>query len=264
MGRLVTLLGDGTAGAIHTLAGGEADLGRHEGAIVIADPALAPRHARFVRHGTRVMLAPLDTVNGVYLAIRRGERQRLVAGDMILAGKEILRFETLDPGELDRAPALQHGIRLVGSPARMPWGRLCQLTLGSGRVRDAHPPCTAATWSSAAKKARVRFGDDDFMVAAARAPVTPGWWGGRDLRPRQPKRDVRAVAWGARAPAVGSRAGRRSAVPLRAGVNICYPGPLRIVLVYICEPRVGVNRYFCGLERIFFPFLCKGEGHSKG
>jgi pSer/pThr/pTyr-binding forkhead associated (FHA) protein len=157
----VTLLADGSPGAVHQLVGDTVDVGRTEGSIVIPDPCLAPRHLRFIRHGRQVVIAALDTVNGVYLAVRRGERHTLIDGDIVLVGKEYLRFERLDAGELDRQPVLQYGIRLIGSPLRAAWGRLCQIGQ-SGRIRDIIH-LHGGDVLIGREEGEVRFADDDFL-----------------------------------------------------------------------------------------------------
>jgi len=54
----------------------------------------------------------------------------LADGNLILVGKQVLRFEFLSDVEKTLRPAVEHGIVLFGTPLKAPWGRLRQLHLG--------------------------------------------------------------------------------------------------------------------------------------
>ena len=137
-GRLVTVLRSGADGDTHALSGEVIDIGRKEGNLTFPnDPFPARRHARIERRGDKVFVSPLDTVNGIYARLRPTEKWKIVDGDLVHVGRELLRFEVLDPEERDQAPAVERGIRLFGSPLRAPWGRLCQI-VPSGVTRDVY------------------------------------------------------------------------------------------------------------------------------
>src|SRR5262249_6718383 len=69
--------------------------------------------------------------------LRAAEKWRLSDGDTVVVGREVLRFEVLDPEERDQAAAVELGVRLFGSPLRSPWGRLRQI-VPSGVTRDVY------------------------------------------------------------------------------------------------------------------------------
>src|SRR5439155_10060201 len=99
-GTLVSVNRDGSDGSSTPLAGETFDIGRTDGGLkFIEDPYLAPRHARLVIQGSKVILRPLDQVNGVYIRIQGGAD--LQPGDQFLVGKELLRYEPLAPEERD-------------------------------------------------------------------------------------------------------------------------------------------------------------------
>jgi pSer/pThr/pTyr-binding forkhead associated (FHA) protein len=160
--RLISVLRDGTDGQTHHLGEDLVDVGRREGTLVFEDDKfLAPRHARFERRAGAVVLTPLDTTNGVYVRVRQGEVLPVRDGDQILLGKEVLRFEVLEPEERGQLPAVQHGVRLFGSPMRTPWARLRQI-VQSGVARDIYhlgPPEVVI----GREEGDLRFPDDEFM-----------------------------------------------------------------------------------------------------
>jgi pSer/pThr/pTyr-binding forkhead associated (FHA) protein/predicted amidophosphoribosyltransferase len=160
--HLVTVLRDGTDGEVHALRDDLIDLGRTEGQILFADDRfLAARHARIERRGDAVLLLALDTVNGVYVRARPGEVVTLGDGDLLLIGKQVLRFEVLEPEERVLRPALQHGVCLFGSPGRTPWARLCQV-MQSGIALDViHLVPTEVVLGR--EEGDLRFPDDEFM-----------------------------------------------------------------------------------------------------
>jgi pSer/pThr/pTyr-binding forkhead associated (FHA) protein len=97
------------------------------------DRFLAQEHARIERSPEGALVTPLDRTNGVFRRV--DQSVELSDGDVILAGREVLRFELVGEEERDAAPLVRHGVTLFGSPPREPWGRLLQL-LPSGGVRD--------------------------------------------------------------------------------------------------------------------------------
>jgi pSer/pThr/pTyr-binding forkhead associated (FHA) protein len=161
-GRLVAVLPDGSDGAVHSLIDELVDIGRSEGQLKFPDDAfLAARHARLERRAGAIVLLPLDTINGVYVRVRPGEIVPLRHGDFVLCGKEVFRFEVLEPEERAQLAAIQHGVRLFGSPMRAPWGRLLQM-VQLGIARDVYhlgpPEVTLGR-----EEGDLRFPDDEFM-----------------------------------------------------------------------------------------------------
>jgi hypothetical protein len=100
-------------------------------------------------------------MNGVYFRLRPGEAHAIVDGDHILIGKEVLRFEVVEPEERAQGTAVQHGVRLFGSPVRSPWGRLRQI-VQSGVARDVYH-LGAAEVILGREDGDLRFTDDEFM-----------------------------------------------------------------------------------------------------
>jgi pSer/pThr/pTyr-binding forkhead associated (FHA) protein len=161
-GHLVSVRRDGSDGDAHPLMDDQVDLGRSEGTLLFEDRFLAARHARIERRaGGGVALVPLDATNGVYVRLRAGETYPLVDGDHVLVGKEVLRFEVVEPEERALSVAIQHGVRIFGSPIRSPWGRLRQIAQ-TGMSRDIYhlvPPQVVL----GREEGDLRFADDEFM-----------------------------------------------------------------------------------------------------
>jgi len=134
--RLVAISKDGSDGRVYPLAGGQVDLGRTEGDILLKDdPYLSHRHARLVRQDGKWVLRDLDSENGIYLRIRGP--YELGDGDMILIGQQVLRFEVLADPELPLGPASTAGTFLFGTPEVPRIARLTQYTT-EGIGRDVH------------------------------------------------------------------------------------------------------------------------------
>jgi pSer/pThr/pTyr-binding forkhead associated (FHA) protein len=158
-GTLVTLNRDGTDGESVRIVGDAFDIGRTEGSLRFGDdPYLAPRHARLVVQNGKIVLRPLDTVNGVYLRVSAIE---LAPGDQFLVGKEVLRYEPLAAEERDPPALIEHGVRIFGSAPREAWGRLRQLSV-AGTTRDVwhlvRPELVLGR-----EEGDVTFPDDEFM-----------------------------------------------------------------------------------------------------
>ncbi len=136
LGRLVSILKDGTDGQAFSLNALNTDIGRSEGDIVLADdPYLSPRHARVRGDNGRFFLRDLDSVNGVY--VRLTGPVEIVSGDCILVGQQVLRFEVLADGELPLGPASINGVLAFGTPEVPRFARLVQYTT-EGVGRDLH------------------------------------------------------------------------------------------------------------------------------
>lgn len=133
-GRLV-LIREGRDVETHVVAGETFDVGRSEGQLLFSgDPYVAARHARFhAPGGGNLRVRPLDPINGVFVRVVGG--CDLVPGDVILVGRQVLRYESVGAEERDPPALAEHGVRLLGSAVREAWGRLRQLT-PAGTTRD--------------------------------------------------------------------------------------------------------------------------------
>ena len=134
--RLIAVLKDGSDGTSFPITGDKTDLGRTEGAVVLADdPYLSDRHARIERRGNDYVLRDLDSANGIYLRIR--EPVDLHDRDMLLLGQQVLRFELLPEGELPLGPATVHGVLVFGTPEVPRIARVMHYTT-EGLARDVY------------------------------------------------------------------------------------------------------------------------------
>lgn len=134
-GSAVLVNRDGSDGQRFPLAGEYLVIGRAGADIAFEDDRfLARQHARIERGGDgAVRVLPIDTLNGVF---RKADAPvDLLDGTTILLGREVLRYERVDPEEAKLHPLVRHGVALFGSPPREPWGRLVQL-VPSGGYRD--------------------------------------------------------------------------------------------------------------------------------
>jgi pSer/pThr/pTyr-binding forkhead associated (FHA) protein len=134
-GTAVLVNRDGSDGQRFALAGEYLVVGRAGADIAFDDDRfLARQHARLERSSDGVIVVhPLDQLNGVF---RKADAPvELVDGMTLLVGREVLRYERVDPEEVKVFPLVRHGVALFGSPPREPWGRLIQL-VPSGGYRD--------------------------------------------------------------------------------------------------------------------------------
>jgi len=134
-GTAVLVNRDGSDGQRYSLAGEYLIIGRAGADIAFDDDRfLARQHARLERDADGVVrVQPIDALNGVF---RKADAPvELVDGTTILVGREVLRFERVDPEEAQLHPLVRHGVALFGSPPREPWGRFVQL-VPSGGYRD--------------------------------------------------------------------------------------------------------------------------------
>ena len=158
-GTLVTVNRDGSDGRTIEIADDTFDIGRTDGSLNFNDdPYLAPRHVRLVVQSGKVLLRPLDHVNGVFVRTQSCELQ---PGDSFLVGKELLRYEPLAPEERDPPSLVEHGVRIFGSAPREAWGRLRQLTV-AGTARDVWH-LTRPELVLGREEGDVTFPDDEFM-----------------------------------------------------------------------------------------------------
>jgi DNA-binding NtrC family response regulator len=89
------------ARAIELPDGAELTLGRADGAdIVIPDPSLSRRHARFTRHGERLVVTDLASRNGTWLAGQRIESASLRATSTVVVGSLSVTVQITPPTAL--------------------------------------------------------------------------------------------------------------------------------------------------------------------
>lgn len=160
-GVLVSVKRDGSDGDSFPLQGEWVDVGRDDSSTVCfaEDRFLAARHARLEWDGSSAHVVPVDELNGVYQRID-GERT-LTNGDILLVGREVVRFELVEEDERVIAPLIRHGVALFGSPPREPWGRLHQL-VPNGGVRDVRY-LTADAVVIGREEGDLVFRDDAFL-----------------------------------------------------------------------------------------------------
>jgi pSer/pThr/pTyr-binding forkhead associated (FHA) protein len=135
------------------------------------DRFLARQHARFERTGDGVKVLSLDTLNGVFK--KADLPVELVDGMTLLVGREVLRYERVDPEETKVHPLIRHGVALFGSPPREPWGRLVAI-VPSGGWRDVRH-LAGEEIVLGREEGDIVFRDDAFM-SRRHAAVT---WDGR-------------------------------------------------------------------------------------
>jgi pSer/pThr/pTyr-binding forkhead associated (FHA) protein len=157
--RLVAVRRDGSDGESYPLAGEQVDIGRSEGDLHFDDPHLAARHARITLRAGQHVITPLENRNGIYRRIK--ETVELADGNLILVGKQVLRFEFLSDVEKTLRPAVEHGVVLFGTPLKAPWGRLRQLT-SAGTSRDMFH-LTRSDLVLGREQGDIVFSDDEFM-----------------------------------------------------------------------------------------------------
>jgi hypothetical protein len=158
-GTLVTVNRDGSDGRTIEVAAETFDIGRYEGSLTFNDDAyLASRHVRLLVQNGKVLVRPIDAVNGVFVRVTSCD---LMPGDSFLVGKELLRYEPLGPDERDLPALVEHGVRIFGSAPREAWGRLRQLTI-AGTARDVWH-LTRPELVLGREEGDVTFPDDEFM-----------------------------------------------------------------------------------------------------
>ncbi len=128
-GVLVNVNRDGTDGVRHELSGEHVHVGRTGSEVRFDDDRyLADRHARLEQAGRQIV--PMEQRNGVFR--RLSAPIDLTNGDVLLVGREVMRFELVSDEERRASPLVVHGVALFGSPPREPWGRLRQLLANGG------------------------------------------------------------------------------------------------------------------------------------
>ncbi len=157
--RLVAVLRDGTDGASYPVTSEQFDIGRSEADLLFEDPHMAARHARISSVDGNFVLAPLEARNGVYVQIQRPVE--ILDGDHLLLGKQVLRFEIPLEVEVTMRPAIEHGVVLFGTPVKVPWARLRQVT-AAGTTRDVFH-LTRPDIVLGREQGDIVFSDDEFL-----------------------------------------------------------------------------------------------------
>jgi pSer/pThr/pTyr-binding forkhead associated (FHA) protein len=157
--RLIFVHHDGSDGTSYLLRGDQIDIGRTEGDLLFEDPYLSPRHARIVSGPAGQLLSVLESRNGVYLRLRAGAE--LKDGDMLLVGRQVMRFELVPEHERSLRPAVHHNVMHFGTHGAPAWGRLLQLG-PTGISHDVfHLGREQVTIGR--EQADICFSDDQFM-----------------------------------------------------------------------------------------------------
>ncbi len=130
--RLVLLLPNGEEGGSYPLKGERTQIGRSKGNILfLDDPYVSPLHATFQHSNGQLHVTNEDSLNGLFIRLRR--RVELEHGDVLLLGKQLLRFESIErQPELDSEMNIHEPptTPIWGSPYGSYWGRLIQLISG--------------------------------------------------------------------------------------------------------------------------------------
>jgi pSer/pThr/pTyr-binding forkhead associated (FHA) protein len=173
-GTAILVNRDGSDGQRFPLSGEYLVIGRAGSDIPFDDDRfLGRQHARLERSADgAVKVVPMDALNGVF---RKADAPvELADGMTILVGREVLRYERIDPEEVKVHPLVRHGIALFGSPPREPWGRLLQM-LPSGGVRDIRY-LSDDEITLGREEGDLVYSDDAFL---SRRHCTIGWDGNR-------------------------------------------------------------------------------------
>lgn len=158
--RLVSVNRDGSDGPSYPIQAERFDIGRNTGTLQFEDDGyLSERHARIELRRGRFELLDLDSLNGVFFRIRGSEE--LVPGIKLIVGMQFMQFDVVPEAERDPAPAVQHGVLVFGTPPKLPWARLRQITT-AGIVRDVYHLYRAEVVVGR-ESGDIVFSDDDFM-----------------------------------------------------------------------------------------------------
>lgn len=128
--RLVLLLPNGEEGGSYPLRSDVTEIGRRQGNILfLDDPYVSPLHAVFYYENGQLRVRNEQSFNGLFIRLRK--RVPLHHGDVVLLGKQLLRFEQLHTHP--DTPSQAHvgdSVPVWGSPYGAYWGRLIQLISG--------------------------------------------------------------------------------------------------------------------------------------
>lgn len=126
--KLTLIRGEGTDGVTYHLNGTEHFAGRSEGDIVFPDdPFLSPKHACFSYEDNKLVVHDEDSVNGVFVRIRKP--MLLKAGARYLVGEQLLRYEPNTEDDIPFQPD-EEGTFFYSSPRRPCTFKLVQLLRG--------------------------------------------------------------------------------------------------------------------------------------
>jgi pSer/pThr/pTyr-binding forkhead associated (FHA) protein len=129
---LVVINPDGSEGDSFPLADGTTTVGRDAGATFAADAYMSPIHATFSFSGATCTVRDENSLNGVYLKVKRDTPTKLQDGDVFRIGQEIMRYDAIP------AAALVQGVEPMGSPNPGFIGRL-SLVIGRESLGNSYP-----------------------------------------------------------------------------------------------------------------------------
>lgn len=138
--RLVLLLPNGQEGGTYPLKPDKTLIGRKQGNILfLDDPYVSPLHATFYRTPDGALkVRDENSLNGLFLRLR--ERVPIDHQDILLLGKQLLRFESLNVPAETKQREFDHNNPPAtprwGSPDAPYWGRLVQV-ISEGRQGNA-------------------------------------------------------------------------------------------------------------------------------
>jgi pSer/pThr/pTyr-binding forkhead associated (FHA) protein len=131
-GALVVINPDGTEGGTFQLSDGATVVGRSHGAPFSADAYLSPTHATFTFQGSTCSVKDENSLNGVYVKLKRDTPVKLAESDVFRIGQELIRFQQLS------APQLVDGVEPMGSPNPGYVGRIA-LVIGRESYGNGYP-----------------------------------------------------------------------------------------------------------------------------
>jgi pSer/pThr/pTyr-binding forkhead associated (FHA) protein len=130
--KLVLMLPNGEDGGSYPLKKDITEIGRTKGNILFLDDQyISPLHATFQFKDNQLYVKNENSINGIFVQLRTPIN--LNHGDVILLGKQLLRFEKITSHEKSEHP---EQIAIWGSPYSNYWGRLVQL-LANGLIGNS-------------------------------------------------------------------------------------------------------------------------------
>jgi pSer/pThr/pTyr-binding forkhead associated (FHA) protein len=131
-GSLVVINPDGSEGGTFALAEGATSVGRNAGALFAADAYLSPVHATFSLNASSSNVKDENSLNGVYVKLKRDVPVKLTDGDVFRIGQELIRFDAVS------GPQFVQGVEPMGSPNPGYVGRL-SLVIGRESTANSYP-----------------------------------------------------------------------------------------------------------------------------
>jgi pSer/pThr/pTyr-binding forkhead associated (FHA) protein len=131
-GSLVVINPDGSEGGSFPLADGTTSIGRSAGALFAADAYLSPSHATFSLNASSSSVKDENSLNGVYIKLKRDVPVKLNDGDVFRIGQELIRFDAVS------GPQFVQGVEPMGSPNPGYVGRL-SLVIGRESTGNGYP-----------------------------------------------------------------------------------------------------------------------------